>query len=39
MISGGSNLIHDLFQTIVAFKEKIQAQAKAAKATAEMLKK
>ena len=38
MISGGSNLIHDLFQTIVAFKEKIQAQVEAAKTT-EMLKK
>jgi len=39
MISGGSNLIHDLFQTIVAFKEKIQAQVEAAKTTTEMLKK
>ena len=39
MISGGSNLIHGLFQTIVAFKEKIQAQAEAAKATVEMLKR
>jgi len=39
MISGGSNLIHDLFQTIVAFKEKIQAQVEASKTTTEMLKK
>ena len=39
MISGGSNLIHELYQTIISFKEKVQAQAKAAKATAEILKK
>jgi len=39
MISGGSNLIHELYQTIVSFKEKIQAQAEAAKATVEMLRK
>jgi hypothetical protein len=39
MISGGSNLVHDLFQTITSFKEKIQAQAEAAKTTAGMLKK
>jgi len=38
MISGGSNLIHELYQTIVSFKEKIQAQAEAAKATAKVLK-
>jgi hypothetical protein len=35
----GSNLIHELYQTIVSFKEKIQAQAEAAKATGEMLRK
>ena len=39
MISGGSNLIHELYQMITSFKEKVQAQAKAAKATAEILRK
>jgi len=38
MISGGSNLVHDLFQTIVSFKEKIQAQAEAAKNAARLIK-
>ena len=35
MISGGSNLIHELYQTIVSFKEKIQAQIETQKAIAE----
>ena len=39
MISGGSNLIHELYQTIVSFKEKIQAQRDVAKKTIELLGK
>ncbi len=39
MISGGSNLIHELYQTIISFKEKVQAQAAAAKAAVEIIKR
>jgi len=35
MISGGSNLIHELYQTIVSFKEKVQAQVETQKAIVE----
>ena len=38
MISGGSNLIHELYQTIVSFKEKVQAQKEIAQKTAKALK-
>ena len=39
MISGGSNLIHELYQTIISFREKVQAQAAAAKAAVEIIKR
>lgn len=39
MISGGSNLMHELYQTVVSFKEKIQAQAEKAQLQLEKTKK
>ena len=38
MISTGSNMVHDIYSTIINFKEKIQAQKEIAQKTAKALK-